>query len=108
MAKTSHNSGELKFTHRSRVLGYGNMKNARGSLPIWMSGNNPAHITAKIVIASAARLILVLHFCLKSSRMAEMKVPAWPIPTHHTKLVILHPHPIVRFTPQVPIPYQMV
>jgi hypothetical protein len=41
-----------------------------------MIGNNIAQITAKMVMASAERLILVLHFCLNNNRMAEMKVPA--------------------------------
>ena len=25
--------------------------------------------------------------------MAEIKVPAWPIPIHHTKFVMAHPQP---------------
>ncbi len=29
---------------------------------MWMSGKSPAHMTAKIVIASAERLIDVRHF----------------------------------------------
>lgn len=33
-------------------------------------------MTAKSVIASAKRLMLVRHFCWKSRRMAEMRVPA--------------------------------
>ncbi len=42
-------------------------------------------MTAKSVIASAKRLIVVRHFCWRRSRIAEMNVPAWPIPIHHTK-----------------------
>ena len=47
--------------------------------------------TAKIVIASAKRLIEVRHCCLSRNRMAEISVPAWPMPIHHTKLVIAKP-----------------
>jgi hypothetical protein len=45
-------------------------------------------VTAKIVIASAKRFTDVRHFWRSSSRNAEMNVPAWPMPTHQTKLVI--------------------
>src|SRR5438270_6203023 len=63
MAKTSHTSGERKFTQSGpRWLGkYGKIKNASQGRPMWMAGNMPAHITAKIVIASAERLIEVRH-----------------------------------------------
>ena len=47
-----------------------------------------AQMTAKIVIASAKRLMAVRHFCRKMKRMALMSVPAWPMPTHQTKLVM--------------------
>ena len=60
--------------------------------------------TANIVIASAALLIANLHFCLNKSNTAEIKVPAWPIPTHQTKLVISHAQPTVLFRPQDPTP----
>lgn len=39
--------------------------------------------------------------------MAEISVPAWPIPTHHTKLMIAQPHPTGLFSPQIPVPSQM-
>jgi hypothetical protein len=32
--------------------------------------------------------MLVRHFCRKRKRMAEISVPAWPMPIHHTKLVM--------------------
>ena len=48
-------------------------------------------MTAKIVIASARRLIDVRHFWCSSSRMAEISVPAWPMPIHQTKLVMAKP-----------------
>ena len=52
-------------------------------------GRVPAQTTAKIVIASAKRLIPVRHFCRKRKRIAEISVPAWPIPTQKTKLMIV-------------------
>ena len=49
----------------------------------------PAQATAKSVIASAKRLIDVRHFWRSSSRIAEISVPAWPMPIHQTKLTIV-------------------
>ena len=63
IAKTSHNKGELKFTHREpKLLGKGKTQYASHGLPMWKIGNNPACTTAKIVIASAERLIDRRHF----------------------------------------------
>ena len=95
IANTSQTSGERKFTHSGpRWLGkYGKMKNASQGRPMWMSGNSPAHMTAKIVIASAERLIDVRHFCRNSSRIAEISVPAWPMPIQNTKLVMSNAQP---------------
>src|SRR5580692_10556274 len=64
----------------------------------------PAQHTAKIVIASAKRLIELRHVCLNSSRIAEISVPAWPIPIHHTKLMMANPHAPGWVTPQMPTP----
>ena len=36
--------------------------------------------------------------------MAEIRVPAWPIPTHQTKLTIANPHITGRLIPQMPTP----
>jgi len=36
--------------------------------------------------------------------MAEMSVPAWPIPTHQTKLTMAKPHPTGMLMPQMPTP----
>src|SRR6185312_14492913 len=58
----------------------------------------PAQTTAKMVIASAKRLIELRHVCLNNSRMAEISVPAWPIPIHQTKLMMV--------TPQMPTPFR--
>jgi hypothetical protein len=53
----------------------------------------PAHITAKIVMASAKRLIDVRHFWRNRKRMAEISVPAWPMPIQKTKLTMASPSP---------------
>ena len=53
---------------------------ASQGLPVWMTGNNPAVITAKMVMASAARLIPVLHCWRKINKIAEINVPACPMP----------------------------
>ncbi len=37
--------------------------------------------------------------------MAEISVPAWPIPIHHTKFVIAKPHPTGILMPQMPTPF---
>ena len=68
------------------------------------SGNSPAQATAKSVIASAKRLMLVRHFCRSSSRIAEISVPAWPMPIHQTKLTMAKPQPTGELTPQMPVP----
>src|ERR1700746_3611837 len=104
MAKTSHTRGERKLIHRGpRWLGkYGKIKKASHGLPMWIEGNMPAHITAKMVMASAERLMEVLHFCRKSSRMAEINVPACPMPTQNTKFVMSKAHPTLLFSPQMP------
>ena len=55
IAKTSQTSGDLKFDQMSRQFGYGiSQKNFHGR-PMWMIGKSPAVMTAKTVIASAAR-----------------------------------------------------
>ena len=50
-------------------------------------------MTAKIVIASAERLMPVRQFWRNRNRMAEISVPAWPIPTQKTKLVMSNAQP---------------
>ena len=52
----------------------------------------PAHMTAKIVMASAARLIDVRQRWRSRKRIAEISVPAWPMPIHQTKLMMSQPH----------------
>ena len=36
--------------------------------------------------------------------MAEISVPAWPIPIHHTKFVMANPHITGVRSPQMPTP----
>ena len=61
-----------------------------------------------IAAADAAGLAMVFtamrHFCRNSSRTALISVPAWPIPTHQTKLVMSHAQSTVLFKPQTPMP----
>src|SRR5258706_8125053 len=73
---------------------------------MWMPGKSRAHMTAKIVIASAERLIDVRHFWRKRNKIAEISVPAWPIPIQKTKLVMSKAQPTGWFRPQTPIPCQ--
>ena len=75
---------------------------------MWDTINDAAQITAKIVIASAERLMDNLHFWRNNNKMAEISVPAWPIPTHQTKLVISHAQPTVLFNPHTPSPVPTV
>ena len=61
------------------------------------SGNMPAQATANSVMASAKRLMELRQVCFSSSRMAEISVPAWPIPIHQTKLMMAKPQPTGMF-----------
>jgi hypothetical protein len=87
-----------------RLFGYGSIQNASQGRPMWMTGNRPAHITANSVIASAARFTEVRQCCLSRNRMAEISVPAWPIPIQKTKFVMSNAHPTEVFKPHVPMP----
>src|SRR5215467_3694260 len=64
----------------------------------------PAQATANSVMASAKRLMELRHGCRNKRKMAEMSVPAWPIPIHHTKLTIANPHPMGMLMPHMPTP----
>ena len=68
------------------------------------SGNMPAQATANSVIASAKRLIELRQVCLNSNKIAEISVPAWPIPIHHTKLMMAKPQATGTSMPQMPTP----
>ena len=65
-------------------------------------------MTANSVIASEKRLIDVRHFCWKSRRIAEISVPAWPIPIHQTKLMMPKAQATGMLLPQTPMPFQIV
>src|SRR5215210_3858882 len=92
-ANTSHSSGERKFGQMPFAFGIGARNHAIQTRPTWMPGKIPAQTTANSVIASAARLIEVRHFCRVRKRIAEIRVPAWPMPIQKTKLVISHAQP---------------
>src|SRR6185436_4141538 len=66
----------------------------------------PAQDTANRVMASAKRLIDVRHSCRRRRRMAEIRVPAWPMPIHQTKLMMSKPQPTGQLIPQMPTPFQ--
>ncbi len=105
-ANTSQISGLRKFCHRfMSVLGTGNSQYAaRHGRPVWNSGKMPAHITANSVMASAERLMDVRHFCRNKNRIAEISVPAWPMPIQKTKFVMSQAQPTGRLLPHTPIP----
>jgi len=71
------------------------------------AGKIAAQMTAKSVIASAERLIEVRHFCRRRNKIAEISVPACPIPIQKTKLVMSHAQPTGEFNPQVPTPVEI-
>ena len=103
-ANTSKSSGLRKLGHICMVFGYGNSQYASHGRPRWKIGYVPAQMTAKMVIASAKRLIEVRHSCRSRRRTAEISVPAWPMPIHHTKFTMSKPQPTGWLTPQSPMP----
>src|ERR1044072_3795818 len=44
------------------------------------------------------------HFCRSSRRIAEISVPAWPMPIHQTKVTIAKPHATGTWMPHMPTP----
>src|SRR5689334_18515347 len=64
-------------------------------------------MTAKIVIASAARLIDVRHFCRSKNKIAEIRVPAWPMPIQNTKFVMSHAQATGIISPHTPTPVEI-
>ena len=85
-------------------LGKGSSHQPSQTRPTWKSGKSPAQQTAKMVMASAARLMDVRHFWRRRQRIAEISVPAWPMPTQNTKLTMAQPQPTGERRPQVPVP----
>ena len=43
--------------------------------------------------------------CRNNRRMAEIRVPACPMPIHQTKLTMAKPQPMGMVTPQMPTPF---
>ncbi len=103
-AKTSQIRGERKLGQRPRWLGYGISQKASQGRPTWMSGKIPAHITAKMVMASANRAMALRQRLRNRKRMAEISVPAWPMPTQKTKLMMPKPQNTGLLLPQTPMP----
>src|SRR5690349_20599060 len=87
-------------------LGMGSIQYGSQGRPMCIAGNISAQITAKIVIASAARLMAVRQFWRSRNRIAEISVPAWPMPTQNTKLTMSQAQPTGLLLPQIPIPFQ--
>src|SRR6185295_1581554 len=103
-ANTSHISGDRNCGHMPMSFGCGIIHHANHGRPVWSSGNKPAHMTAKIVIASADRLMLTRQLCRVRYSTAEISVPAWPMPIHHTKFVMSQAQSTVLELPHTPIP----
>src|SRR5439155_8358260 len=103
-ANTSQIKGLRNCGQSVIVFGYGNIQYAYHGRPVCNSGKSPAHATANSVIASAKRLMDVRHSWRNSSRIAEISVPACPIPIHHTKLTMAKPQPTGMSMPQMPTP----
>jgi hypothetical protein len=55
-------------------------------------------------MASAARLIDVRHFWRSRQRIAEISVPAWPMPIQKTKLTMSQAQLTGFAWPQTPTP----
>src|SRR5262249_30635759 len=103
-ANTSQISGLRNCGQTPIVFGYGNSQYASHGRPVWNNGKMPAQATANKVIASANRLIEVRHVCRSNRRIAEISVPAWPMPIHQTKFVMSKAQPTGMSLPQIPIP----
>src|SRR6266496_1417058 len=106
-ANTSHINALRKFCQIAQLLGEGARYHAIQARPTWIPGKIAAQITAKSVIASAERLIDVRHFCRSRNRMAEISVPACPIPIQKTKFVIPQAQPTGMLFPHVPTPVEI-
>src|SRR5208337_936932 len=107
MAAKSQDRALRKFGKSSLEFGSGTTNQAIQTRPIWIITYSPAQATAKRVMASAARLRLDRHFWRNRKRIAEIKVPACPIPTQNTNVPMGRPQPTVWFMPQMPSPVEM-
>src|SRR6187200_408552 len=75
-ANTSHISGERNCGQSAFDVGIGNRNQSYQTRPTCIAGKMPAHITAKIVMASAARFTAVRQRWRNRKRIAEINVPA--------------------------------
>src|SRR5215470_10875281 len=107
-AAASHGSALLTCGQTSISDGYGNSQYANHGRPRCSAGKIAACSTANSVIASDSRLIDVRQPCSNRYRIAEMNVPAWPIPIHHTKLMIANAYATGMLTPHTPMPVATV
>src|SRR6185369_16065613 len=89
------------------MLGKGRSHQPSQTRPMWITGKMPAHMTAKMVMASAARLTAVRQRWRSKKRIAEISVPAWPIPIHQTKLTMSHAHMTGCMLPHTPTPVEI-
>ncbi len=103
-AAASHGSADRSCGQTRIVGGYGKSQYANQGRPVWKTGNKPACMTAKMVMPSVKRLIDVRHFCSSRYKIAEMNVPAWPIPIHQTKLTMPNAQATGMLFPQRPMP----
>ena|SRR3990172_4764194 len=91
MAKMSHTSGDLKFAHRPRTLGYGATQYANHARPRCSTGNRPAVMTANTVMASDARYTALRQPERNRNRIALIRVPLCAMPTQNTNVVMYVP-----------------
>src|SRR2546423_8875713 len=105
-ANTSHINGERNCGQIEFAFGIGNSHQSYHTRPTCIAGKMPAHMTAKIVMASAARFTAVRQRWRSKNKMAEISVPAWPMPIHHTKLTMSQAHITGCIFPQTPTPVE--
>ena len=61
--------------------------------------------TENVQASRQIRFTDVRHFWRNRNRIAEISVPAWPMPTQKTKFVMSNAQPTVELRPQVPTPF---
>src|SRR5947209_10667768 len=103
-ANTSHTSGLRGCGQTHIEFGYGSSQYASQGRPRCRIGNMPAQATANSVIASENLFTDVRQSCFRRNKIAEISVPAWPIPIHQTKLMMANPQATGMLMPQIPTP----
>src|SRR5262249_2346800 len=103
-ANTPQTRGLRNCGQDCMAFGYGTSQQTRQARPSSMTAERPAAAPANGVIASAKRLMELRHGGRNKRRIAEIRVPACPIPSHQTKLTMANPQPTGMFTPQMPMP----